>query len=673
MRYFAILSGCLGLILIAWILSDGEALPGRVEIGGATGVEGAGEALPGGESGAEVLSPATAETEGERQGIEPGVGPGHGEPMEAAGSGFRVRVVDQEAQPVGGVGVELELAVQGMGHEEIRSVVSRASDGIAAFGLGELEELRTQLEAHSLGYGIAVRADVASPEPVRLGLEEWPQEGEEVELILPATGSVVVHVFLPDGQPAPEGMSVHWRWLPADVALGDPTEGYERPARDRENVEGQGGTARIDGVGLGLALSLQAWMPGRESANAVGVLGPTRPGEVIELDMILGVRHAEVSFRVLDPGGVPLANAKLRARQFDHVDRVLPPTASPPRASGRTLYTDEAGILRYPMVAGTADGERRLDLVRGRQGGRPEEIEAWGSASIRLPRTLASGEQIELGDLRLRSARILIEGHVVDLNGVTVEGASLDFDWRLGTSPEHVWHRGFQYRVETDSQGHFELRDIRDPADLRLHASAEGFRRTTLEHLQVGARDLIVELSPEGPEAKRGSLRVHVEMDSGVSFMECLLRVRKRDGGGRTPDWFPGAPMVVEHLIPGIYDVWIETRDGDFELARVEGVEVRADEVAVDTRLLPLDARGTARTVGLRLNRSDGSAWRRQSVELRVPGMGKSFAAKTDDEGAFRCVLPSAATSLDLAISAARIVQVPIGPGEEPIPVVLDE
>lgn len=680
MRYLMIFLGCIGLVGVAWWCTGGGADARLDSVGGGPQRQdsGAGGQVAGELNSGRHPGPIGTEGSGERQvapdpadsGFE---GEAGGELELDPSKGLRVHVVDEEGRSVGGVVVELELAVFGMGQESVREVVSRDSDGVAVFEIESLNELRAQMESLGARARLWVRADVPSPSPVRHRLDAWPSPGDRVELTVPATGSVLVRVFLPDGEPAPEGMSVGWRWLPADVAREQPDEGYERPAK--EFIEGEGGVVRIDGVGLDLALSLSAWMPGRQSASAKGVQGPTRPGEVVEVEMTLGVRHGEVVFRVLDPAGVPLAKAKLRGRQFEDVDRVLPPNARPPRATGHTLWTDEEGFLHYAMVAGSVEGARRLDLVRGRPGGREEEIRNWSSGSVLLPRSVASGERIELGDLWLRPARILLDGYVVDGQGIAIEGASLDFDWRIGTSPEHVWHRGFQYRIETDSRGYFQLLDIREPADLRFQVRAEGYSRQSVEGFEVGTRNLVVELDPAEPESEpeRGSLRVRVEMDPDVSFMRCKLRVRSRVGGGRSPDWFPGAPLEIGSLDPGTYDVWIETRDGDFELARVEGIEVLRGEVTEDPRLLPFDATGTARTIVFRLERPDGSPWRRQNVHVRVPGRGSPFSDETDDEGLLRCILPSDVNDLDVGIDADRIHRVEVHASEDPVVVVFED
>jgi hypothetical protein len=166
-------------------------------------------------------------------------------------------------------------------------------------------------------------------------------------------------------------------------------------------------------------------------------------------------------------------------------------------------------------------------------------------------------------------------------------------------------------------------------------------------------------------------VRVHVELDPEISPMELLIKFGQQRGGSRSPDWWPGHVMEIKSLAPGTYDVWIETRDGDMELARVTGVEVKAGVPTEDSRLLPLDLRGLAQTVQLEVVRPDGTPWRRHSLNIDPLEVRTDFRTRTDDEGKVSVVLPRRILALDVALEGKTPTRVTVGAGQGPIRVVL--
>jgi hypothetical protein len=239
-------------------------------------------------------------------------------------------------------------------------------------------------------------------------------------------------------------------------------------------------------------------------------------------------------------------------------------------------------------------------------------------------------------------------------------------------TPEHRLTNLPDSRCTTGVDGRFLARGARLPRPLVIDVVAKGFKPLEAREVEVGARgvELVLSRAPEAPAT--GSLRVHVELEPDVSPLALLLRVRGADGRGRTPDWWSGAPMEVEGLAPGRYDVWLETRDGGLELARVEGVEVAAGKVAEDPRLLPFDARGLARTLVLRVVRKDLSPWRRRVLEIDTLEPRGDFDATTDDEGLATVVLPRRVTSLDVALEGQGRARVALHPTERQKAVMLD-
>lgn len=587
---------------------------------------------------------------------QPGSGDeGRADPVERElpAGGLLVEVVDAQGRPAPGVSVEFVCILQGRGVEQLTTATSRTPDGLAHLDLAPIREFRARIYGLSLGGEPALQADIASAEPVRHALSGWPADGDRARLELPPVGAL--HVRLLDGAgTALDAGRVAWFWLPADVAVADPGAAYERVGRHVVDV--REGAARIEPVGLGLTFQLSASAPGLGAVAPRGIEGPRAAGEVRTLDVRLGPVLATLRLRVLDLAGAPLASASLWAELWVDPERVPHPHAGPPRPHGFALATDAEGWASIPRAPGSLPVAPRLDLCLRSRDRDAQEDPLWSFASLSLPTTLAEGEVVVLGDVGLQRVPVLLAGTVVDPTGEPIPHARLDFRERHGEGPEHRWYNLDEGRLRADAQGRFRLRGARPPRALGLWVRAEGFEVAELEDLPIGALDQLVVLERSGPPPPSGTLRVEVVLDEGIPFLELLLRLQARGGRSRTPDWLPGRELAFDRLVPGIYDVSIETREGGLELGRIEGVEVLAAKVAADPRLMPFDLRGTARAVTLRVVRPDGTPWRRAQLVLVPEALDSQVRLRTDDEGLATCVLPR-------SIARARIG----GPDREPV------
>ena len=576
------------------------------------------------------------------------------EPLESGG--LLVRVLDSAGQPSPNVQVSLFMRVTGAGSDDRGRTMSRAPDGLARIELKDLDQLRAQLEVMKMKVDFSVMADFASPSPVEVPLDGWPKDGDEVELRLPPTGSILVHATHADGTHVSDELSLGWWWLPADVAASKPREGYERV---RHNfARGKDGSVRIDGMGLGLALQLQLTVTGYQAAQEKGALGPTEPGEVVEFHMALGEPFAKAHVRVLDTTGAPVGSTKIRCERWDDPDQERHPASGRPRAATFSFETDEAGYGSFLLVPGTVTIKRRVDFLHGRY-----EDEHWSIGSAWLPQTVLAGETVDLGVVNLEPAQVLCEGTVVDTSGAPVPRARLAFQTRHGKTREHRWYNHEWLFSEAD--GSFLLKGIREPLELRVMATAQGYKQNITDPLVIGDRAYLIELEPESAEAQTGAVELKVLLDDDVPSMRCLLKLANDDGGGRSPDWFAGTTMEVKHLRPGTYDVFVETRDGDFELGRVSGIKVRAGETTIDPRLSPFDLRGTAHAVTLHLTRPDGAPWRRADIVIEAEGTRGSLSTETDDRGIVTVILPQRVAAIQVALSRENIKRVTIPPTPE--------
>ncbi len=256
---------------------------------------------------------------------------------------------------------------------------------------------------------------------------------------------------------------------------------------------------------------------------------------------------------------------------------------------------------------------------------------------------------------------------MVDVAGEPVPQVQLNFRERHGEGREHRWYNLADGGVRADANGHFRVRGVRLPRALGLTARAQGFEVLELDDLPIGALDQRVVLQPSGAAPPSGTLRVEVVLDEGIPFLGLLLRLRARAGRSRTPDWYPGRVLAFDGLTPGTYDVWMETRDGGFELGRVEGVEVVAGRATSDPRLLPLDLRGAARLVRFQFVRPDGTPWRRTEFVLGSVAGDADVNLRTDDEGLAACILPRSLARVRIAGSAREPLQVDLGTADGPL------
>jgi hypothetical protein len=571
--------------------------------------------------------------------------------------GLRVRVVDDTGAPASGIEVALVMHVAGQGQDERGRATTRAPDGRARIGLDALAELRARAGALGVALVFSVAAQVASASPVRTELEGWPVDGSEVELRLPPRGSMRVRLLTREGTPHEDDAQVAWWWVPADVAGADPDCSYDRVPDHL--IAAQDGVALIDGIGLDVMLQLSASAPGFGGVSRRGIAGPRVRGEVGEVELRLGPPLVTLRLRVLDPSGRPLTDSKLHAELWRDPDFVPHPNASPARPDWFLLSTDAAGVATFTLGPGSFAVAPRLDVTRRSRDKDVASDEHWSIGSVRFPLVLTEAETCDLGDVLLAPVPVITAGLVVDETGAPVPRASLWF--RERPTPEHGWTNLSEPRATTGADGRFLVRGPRLPKWLAVDVTAKGFNSLSAHELEVGAQDVQLVLSRASEVPQTGAVKVHVELEPEVSPLALLLRLEQPRGGGRRPDWWPGRAMQVDGLAPGRYDVWLETRDGGLELTRVEEVNVEAGQVTEDPRLLPLDARGLARTVVLEVVRSDGTPWRRRRLVIDPLEQRADFRIKTDDEGRASFVLPLRVMSLAVALE-----------GQQPTSVALD-
>ncbi|MEZ6003339.1 MAG: carboxypeptidase-like regulatory domain-containing protein [Planctomycetota bacterium] len=579
--------------------------------------------------------------------------PSQAAPEPLAPGGLRVRVLDAQGRPVGGVLVAWNLYVPGMGEDDRARGTTRASDGVARLDLAEGQKNRDRMEAMGFQFRHRVVAEVASADPVRVELEGWPQEGQEVDLILPPTGSLRVRILPAEGAILPEDPGLNLRWSPAEVVGREENVRYERVDQEPKTLEP--GLLQYDRLSLGLAFSVTAFGKGFMPGTVEPIAGPTEAGQVVETSVQLGQALAYVRMQVLDAGGAPLVSTRLGCEVRYNPDGPYSPHSSGNGYRLGNYETDAQGVLQVSFGPGEEKRPRRLLVDRLAVANQAQEDPDWSRGAVDLPNVLHPGEVIELPIVRLHPANLLAAGQVVSSEGVPIEGARLRFQERYGDTHQYSWSNiGF---LNSDRDGRFHLRGLDFPPYFQVEVTAKGYAGKTFPLASEGNPNLVLELAPAGEAEALGSARVHVLMDNPMDSMRCLLRFESK-GKSRSPDWWAGSEITITHLRPGTYTVRVETRDGDFELGRVEGVEIRANETTAEARLLPLDLRGTLQTAQLRLLTESGEPHRRRTVSLQVPGQGRILNARSDDTGLAVVLLPASASAIDLSPERGQVLRV---------------
>lgn len=259
---------------------------------------------------------------------------------EPEGPTLTVNVVDQEDQPVGGIGLEL-LAVRGPEHVEVlASATTLPSDGRARLVPG-----------HDPGptlYRVVCR-EAFSPAPtLELG-SELPRA--PVTLRLPLHGALEVQLVRA-GKPVRHAARIDLRRV-AEL---------DAPLHSASAVEGR---ARFAAVGLGQELELSATCEESGPCEPVRVVGPQRAGEVVPLTLALGPIWPRVRLRVVDADEEPIAGERFEG-WVDYGASSAPLTSCP--------RSDEAGWLEFHLPGGAPEHGGRFLVLRALRPGAPQEL-----------------------------------------------------------------------------------------------------------------------------------------------------------------------------------------------------------------------------------------------------------------------------------------------------------
>ncbi len=581
--------------------------------------------------------------------------------------GLLVRVTDADGKPAGGIDLELVLAVPGGHSDDIEKTVTDAASGQGRFPLDRLAGQEEAMRRAGFAGNFSVRANLASADPIEVALEGWPTDGDEVDLVLPPLGTMLVTVVGPQGEALEGDASLYWAWLPAEVAAANPNERYEY-TRNRSASGVADKPLRIEHIGLGVCLQINARVKGRAGNGRQGIAGPTKANEIVEVTVRAGEPLAELVFRCRDGQGKAIAEEKVRVNVVERTAYSAGPLGKRRRGS-TNLRTSGDGLVRLSQVPDKSTAERWIEVAAGAAKPRSEDELGLCGGWVALPTTLAPGAVIELPDVILIPARAVLEGIVTDPDGAPIEDATIYVNQVLDPGAQVAWNSS-DWRASTGEDGRFRILDVAQPKSLAMRASAAGHKGYYEDGLVAGGEGLAIVLEPAEPKP-RGTLHLEVEMPPDVFSSRCLLRLRREGGRKHTPDWFAGSRLNFDYLMPGRWDVWVETRDGGFELGRVDGVVVREGEVTEDSRLLPLDLSGSARSLTFVCLHADGTPRRRESIAIGFVETGQGLSTRTDDKGEATILIPTSFQAGKVRVEAGTIADFTVPPAGEPLRITL--
>lgn len=481
---------------------------------------------------------------------------------------IRVATVDEAGAPLAGVPVALRRRTAGWKRDAL--VERTGEDGRALFA--HVHGLLGQRRESSWSVAAAVALDA----PVEVAFEPQALPTDEVVLVLPRLGSLEVAVEpLPGGPPVGAGY--------VELMLHDETRSatpsfWFRP--DTVRAEVADGRALFTHVGLGLELMAEAWGERSTQPTLASGPGPRRQGERAHMTVALGSDHPVLRLRVLDGEREPLRSTELAARlvTVEDGDR---------SSHEESRATDPEGLLwvDVPRLWGR-EGERALELQLA-----SPAAGAGGRARVDLSRDLPNG-LVDLGDVVLGRAEVLVTGVVLSPDGSPAAGASIE------VSVPHEYGEGQVYHeprddlgATADAAGRFEVVGELEGDALRLGASVDDVHSAPVD-CRRGAREVRLELREGGRVAGR------LLLDEGVDPRSLHLVVLPADD--RAQDWnarrtaqvAPGGAFEVTQVLPGLHDVRVDPRGAGEGIVVAEGVAVRSGETTRDPRLDPVDLRG---------------------------------------------------------------------------------
>lgn len=435
-------------------------------------------------------------------------------------------------------------------------------------------------------------------EPVRVECSGKTPPAQPTELVLPAVGTARVRVLDPSGAELPRG---DHRYDQQNVWLrdaNDPPELKPGPRVARVPVD-DAGRYRIH-VQTGFELEAIHRVSSVGGASSARGSGPRSAFEEVAIDV--RVTTPLVRMRVLDAQGPCVRRALEVARRVT--------SASGGGSSGGQVHrTDGDGVLVLPVEALRAGTFTLLTLT--------DEQDDSRQALVHL-RQPSDGGWVDVGDVLLTAAPLLVAGRVCDASGAPITGAQVDVRGALSAeyspaaasaaAPDPAlaeYQRrvrlmlGPGWQVTSDADGRFEVHAFPICAELELCAQRAGEPRGEPVAAVVGATDVRLVLTSGGT------------LEGRVLLPDSMLpeHVRLTVEPPRDPSWSDSRDRAQPQLAADATWRASGLRAGRWTLkvqdARVFAWEPLVPPVVVDvvagttTRAPDIDLRGGLRTLSI--------------------------------------------------------------------------
>jgi hypothetical protein len=528
---------------------------------------------------------------------------------------LRARVVDADGRPV--EGADVVLGADQNGTAILRTVATGRDGRVRIVGADR------RIERQAARSRISLAVDVVAWEPPRVVLDPAHLPEDEVELVVPPTGTVEVRFV--DGEGALVSVDSSAALDVRDPAARSGSGGRSGSLRSARVTDG---VARFPLVAVGASLRLHALSFDGRPPRFLDVEGPTRAGECVVVPVAVDTSLPMLVMHLERPDGSPLVDADVTLRMGDS-------------RSDNLRRTDGAGRLTWIAWTRDANPPRALTL-RAHDDGRLLR------ATVALPAPLRRGEN-DLGRVELALVTPFVAGRVLDANGEPVAGAGVVALERVGDA----WRRLPQGATGSRADGGFALYGKFAGARHAVSASAPGWAESPRVAFAPPASGLELRLRSGGAIA--GALLCGEAVAPGSVR---LVLAGFDDGEART--WTASASMdgaFAFHDLPvGLYELSAVSQSDRTTLATVAGIAVAGGAETRDPRLAPWDLRGRFTRIALDVRDAAGArvddlrAWWRRT--------GGEDAWTEIDVEASRVELITATPPLDVLL---------IAPGTDPL------
>ncbi len=395
---------------------------------------------------------------------------------------LRVQVVSLEGEPLPGVPVVL-LRKEIWGLQPTEEGLSDEQGYVTLHDQTRYGPSANEVVTMMVGFPFPVKG---ASKPIEFASDHWPQE--DLQLKLPETGSVAVHLLDLDGTPWLHSVEVHIAPVTLFAKKGKPIreKGMANIGQTITN-----GVAEFPHVGLGYRFEVGVpWDPWAKW-EITRIAGPTKAGEAIRVELRAQSTTPVWSLDLVDQHGEALHDRTVLAQW--HTWHESEDNRYERQSYIGNFESSENGHLEMPRPTGIDGDLARLILTAGENEHGPI---AYGQVDIPLAQVEGA---IEFGTQILRLSEPLASGKVLAPDGTPLK-ASISIRENVvsplggGAEPSLEYVPGARTIQETP--GVFEKWGVSQAPTLELEVSANGFLPQTLT-VDRGATGLEFILAPD--------------------------------------------------------------------------------------------------------------------------------------------------------------------------------